>query len=443
MSQGPRRHRRAAVLLATLCAAALTGTGAGAALAATTPTPTPSSASPTPTASPSPTPSASASPQPSTEESEALAGVALEAQVAEASRLWATIMSANSELSAAMSQMAAMSTKINALLESLDKARDSAREATAASEKANAQLAALKVRLTKARAALRSWAFDAYSGADNADISGMLDAMRVDPDQVGDPLGDVNYLTDQRSRALQGIRKLTEEQQRLTIAADAARDKAVTAQKRLEHDKAELDKAMVGQKARVEQLRTLQLAEVAKASPVSAALIGARDEKAKAAADKLRSAVSAAKVDVVTEIGPACSQEDGVYPNGMMPAAALCPLWGAPGQSLKPRAAAAFNALSKAYAAQTGHPICVSDSYRSLARQYSVKASRGKWAATPGTSPHGRGIAVDLGCGIQNFGDPAHIWMKQNAHLYGWYHPAWAEPNGALPEPWHWQYAGE
>ena len=52
------------------------------------------------------------------------------------------------------------------------------------------------------------------------------------------------------------------------------------------------------------------------------------------------------------------------------------------------------------------------------------------------------GRAVDLCGGINNFGTPAHLWMKQNAPLYGWFHPDWAEPNGSLPEPWHWEYAG-
>jgi D-alanyl-D-alanine carboxypeptidase len=72
----------------------------------------------------------------------------------------------------------------------------------------------------------------------------------------------------------------------------------------------------------------------------------------------------------------------------------------------------------------------------------SVKESRGKWAAMPGTSEHGLGRAVDLCGGIESFGSPAHLWMKQNAPLYGWFHPDWAEPTGALPEPWHWEYAG-
>jgi len=43
---------------------------------------------------------------------------------------------------------------------------------------------------------------------------------------------------------------------------------------------------------------------------------------------------------------------------------------------------------------------------------------------------------------VQSFGTAAHVWMQQNAPLYGWYHPAWAEPSGSMPEPWHWEFAG-
>ena len=117
-------------------------------------------------------------------------------------------------------------------------------------------------------------------------------------------------------------------------------------------------------------------------------------------------------------------------------------LGNAPGQSLRPGAAASFNAMSKAYERDTGSAICVTDSYRSLPEQVSVKAVKGKWAATPGTSEHGLGLALDLCGGIQSFGGPAHLWMRQNAPLYGWFHPSWAQAGGSLPEPWHWEYAG-
>lgn len=440
-----KRHRSvrthlAGALAAGLAASALVGATAGPATAAGTPTPS-ATTTPSPSASASPSPSPSASP----EAEHALSAAELKAQITEADRLWTSILASSSELSAAMQEMASLSTKINGLLESLDKAKQASQLATAAAVKAREELAATRLRLDKARQALSTWAFDAYTGGgQNADVAGMLDAMEVDASEVSDPLGDVSYLTDQRSRTVASFRALSELHDRLAITAAETESAALEAQRAIERDKAALDKALVGQKAKLDRIRKLQLEEIAKASPVSAALLKAATPEAAAAAERLRQALEAASVDLAADIGPPCTKDDGtIYPNGMMPAAALCPLWGAPGQSLKPKAAAAFNAMSKAYASQTGHPICVSDSYRSLARQYTVKASRGKWAATPGTSPHGRGVAVDLGCGVQDFGHPAHLWLKQNAHIYGWYHPAWAAPGGPLPEPWHWQYAGD
>ena len=98
--------------------------------------------------------------------------------------------------------------------------------------------------------------------------------------------------------------------------------------------------------------------------------------------------------------------------------------------------------MSMAYQRDTGHLLCVTDSYRSYASQVVVKASRGSWAATPGTSTHGMGRALDLCGGVNSFGHPAHLWMQQNAPLYGWFHPSWASAGGALPEPWHWEFSG-
>ncbi len=137
-----------------------------------------------------------------------------------------------------------------------------------------------------------------------------------------------------------------------------------------------------------------------------------------------------------------CSFDEGAYANGRVPRRALCPLRGEHGESLRPRAAAAFNALSRAYQKSTGKPLCVTDSYRAFDEQVAVKAARGKWAATPGRSEHGLGQALDLCGGVNRFGTAAHQWMKQNAPRYGWVHPAWAEANGTLPEPWHWEFTG-
>lgn len=62
-------------------------------------------------------------------------------------------------------------------------------------------------------------------------------------------------------------------------------------------------------------------------------------------------------------------------------------------------------------------------------------------AAVPGTSVHGWGRAVDFQDqdGAMQFGSPGYNWLTLHAAQYGFYHPAWAEPNGSAPEPWHWQ----
>ena len=128
--------------------------------------------------------------------------------------------------------------------------------------------------------------------------------------------------------------------------------------------------------------------------------------------------------------------------NGFLDRSALCPLDGAPGAALRADAAAAFNRMTAAALAQRGARLCVTDSYRSYPAQVSVFRRKPRWAAVPGTSRHGLGIAVDLGCGAERFGSSTYRWLKANAPRYGWIHPSWAEPGGSLPEPWHWEYVG-
>ncbi|HYN66752.1 MAG TPA: M15 family metallopeptidase [Ornithinibacter sp.] len=371
-----------------------------------------------------------------------LSGALLAAQIAEADRISAALSSSNSAVAAATREMDVLSDRSNALLESLLAARETERAATDEAARAHADLVVLEGRLATARQILREWVFSVYSGGGgDSDLFGMLDALTAEPEDVGDPLGDLSYLTEQRTRALQDVKVLTAEQVRLSATADAAEASSAAATAVIERDKAELDKAVLTQRAKVGQLRRLQVAEVERAGPVASILVGARTEAARAAAQRLRDALTAASVDIAA-IGKPCTNDLAFHPNGMIPPSGLCPVWGAAGERLSPAAAASFNALSKAYAAQTGVPLCITDSYRSLPDQISVKATRGRFAATPGTSRHGLGRAVDLCGGVQDFGSPAHRWMRQNAPLYGWFHPSWAAAGGSLPEPWHWEFAG-
>ncbi len=366
----------------------------------------------------------------------------LAVQIAEANRITAALNASTSEVAVATREMDALAAKSNALLESLDAAREAERAATEEVEQAREALARLTARLDAARAVVREWVFLVYSGGGGgSDVAFMIEAMASEAEDVGDPIADLSYLTEERTRALQDVRVLTAEQSRLSAAAAAAKAEAIAATTSIAGDSSELQKTLEQQRSRVGELRQLQISEVERAGPVASVLVGARTPEARAAAARLRDALTAASVDI-TDIGKPCTDDTSTYPNGLFPSSALCPLWGAAGERLAPGAAAAFNALSKAYASQAGVPLCVTDSYRSLAEQISVKASHGRFAATPGTSRHGLGRALDLCGGVQDFSSPAHRWMKQNGPLYGWFHPSWAAAGGSLPEPWHFEYAG-
>jgi LAS superfamily LD-carboxypeptidase LdcB len=87
--------------------------------------------------------------------------------------------------------------------------------------------------------------------------------------------------------------------------------------------------------------------------------------------------------------------------------------------------------------------MCVADSYRTYERQVQLYAERPHYAAHPGTSEHGWGLAVDLCGGIETDGTPQNIWMRTHAAQFGWFHPTWADQGGGGPyEPWHWEFAG-
>lgn len=366
----------------------------------------------------------------------------LRQQLADAQALLAGLRQSNAQIAAALAKTDALAKQANDVLAKLATARDVLEQATAEAARNEELSATLQAELDETNQMLRDWAFYAYTeGGSVADFTSMIDSLKEDPATAGNPIGDLNYLTEERTQLQDRIQQLTDSQREATTRARAARDLAAETERTIAADKVVLDKALAEQKAQLADLRTAQATELTKAGPLVALMVGVQTPQAKAAFDQLMKELTRSGQDL-TKIGATCSNDESPYPNGMLPPSALCPLWMAPGQMLRPRAAAAFNALSQAYAKATGSPICVTDSYRTLGEQYAVKAARGGWAATPGTSPHGLGRAVDLCGGIGSFGTAQHLWMKQNAPLFGWYHPAWAEPGGSLPEPWHWEYAG-
>lgn len=155
------------------------------------------------------------------------------------------------------------------------------------------------------------------------------------------------------------------------------------------------------------------------------------------------SSASAGQVGAA-ELTEAQNRPWGGYSNGKIPKSALRPLSTVPGESLHPDASIAFDAMNNAYHKEKGKFIELQDSYRSLDRQVSIYNEYGaSRAATPGTSNHGFGLAVDItleAADDAGFDTETFIWLKNNASKYGFVHPPWARRGLPRAEPWHWEY---
>lgn len=121
------------------------------------------------------------------------------------------------------------------------------------------------------------------------------------------------------------------------------------------------------------------------------------------------------------------------------------------------------SALRLAFEARFGKALRVTDGYRDYNSQVRVFTARytriplpGRptkiwngvrywqkpWtamAATPGTSNHGWGTALDLGSGVNSGGSAEHNWMLANGSRFGWTWPSWWAR--AAGEWWHFEAA--
>ena len=125
--------------------------------------------------------------------------------------------------------------------------------------------------------------------------------------------------------------------------------------------------------------------------------------------------------------------EIAMYANGQVPEYALQPLAGQPNHRLASPAAAAWDSLVSAAAAD-GITMRITDSYRDYAEQVDLAGRKGLYsqgglAATPGRSNHGWGLAVDA-----DVTDPATLqWLRVNGPRFGF-----VETSDR--EPWHWEF---
>lgn len=158
---------------------------------------------------------------------------------------------------------------------------------------------------------------------------------------------------------------------------------------------------------------------------------------------------------------------NGDLPSNLLTKSDFC------GHKLEKNAVKKLNELNKAYKAQFGQDMKITDGYRTFnvqnqifdwdyydtglnpytkkvdaknkgRKKGSFKAAKptGVAAAPPGTSKHGWGQAVDISGFGNGPGNQYFDWMNANAKKYGWVNPPWAKKAGAGYEPWHWEYNG-
>ncbi|MFN8081694.1 MAG: M15 family metallopeptidase [Kineosporiaceae bacterium] len=346
------------------------------------------------------------------------------------------------QVSAAEAELIAQSRAAAVALEAFSLAVQRQQLAQAEQERRRQAVAAAEAQLAERRADLGRWARQTYHGGNALGANPTLAALLgEDTDDLAHQQRFVTLLGQENNRAVAAVTAAIADRRQAAQAADdaaAAGQRAVLA---AQDAKQARDAAVRRQRAALDQLRA-QLQDtrdaVAEAERQARLLAQARALAAASAG----SGPQHGDNRITGAVGTCAGGDMQLYANGEIPLEALCPLWSAPGHYLRADAAYAFDQLAAEYGRSFGKPLCVTDSYRSYAEQVRVKAEKPSLAATPGTSNHGWGTAVDLCGGIQDFDSAQHRWMILNAPAFGWFHPGWAERTGTMPEPWHWEFAG-
>ena len=383
-------------------------------------------------------------------------------QRAEAQRLSDELAAAESVGERARTRLDELSAAANAALEASQLAEKARWEAEADHWVQSERLDGTQRSLRAQRGELGRWAAETYRDG-VADGIWELDALlgARSTDDLGQRLALLEIVARTQGDAVEALHDATVAQATASAGAEETARRVFDATLRAAAAQEESERLVAEQAAQVAVLeaqlvQTRQTADAAaqKADRLAAAraladaqlVEAAQREAARRAEEQRRGSAARAARDSgngVTGATGTCRGEDvSWFPNGRIPADALCPMWGAPGHLLRADAAWAFDRLAEAWAQDFGRPLCVTDSYRPLDDQVRLYAVKPHLAAVPGTSNHGWGVALDLCGGIQAFGTTEHRWMAEHASLHGWFHPGWARQGGSRPEAWHWEYGG-
>lgn len=150
----------------------------------------------------------------------------------------------------------------------------------------------------------------------------------------------------------------------------------------------------------------------------------------------------------VTETPGATSGANQSAPgsNGQLAAEDLCAIGFMPDHLIHCRAVADLEAFSAAYQEAFGETLPIDpweySTYRSVADQEEVQRTiSAPIVATPGTSPHGWGLAIDFREGSEyGFGSERHNWLRTHGPSYGWVLQPWHQEDGKYREYWHFDY---
>jgi LAS superfamily LD-carboxypeptidase LdcB len=368
-------------------------------------------------------------------------------QQAKEAALQATARSQAADVKNAQRALSASAVMAGQALEDYSVAVRALQVAQADEQRRTAVMDSTSTALQSSRRALGRWARQAYQGGSSLAADPTLNTLLQTPDGQDLPVNQaiLRRLGVITNRSIGQARTAQLTADRAEDAAADATNAAASAAVAAANAKQASDRAVTQERqllgaAEANLSRTQQSVKDAakqRATLAAAARISAEQHAA-------GSPSSAGQVNNRTtgQVGSCAGGNVGQYPNGEIPLAVLCPLSSAPGQYLRADAAYAFDRLSYAYAQEFGADVCVTDSYRSYPTQVTLYAQKPNLAAVPGTSNHGWGTAVDLCGGIQSFGTAQHLWMLDNAPLYGWFHPGWAQQTGSRPEPWHWEFSG-
>lgn len=136
------------------------------------------------------------------------------------------------------------------------------------------------------------------------------------------------------------------------------------------------------------------------------------------------------------------------WQNGRIPLSELTPLGWPEADHLRLRddAAKSLWRVAWRFELRFGKPLFITDAYRDYDTQVRLKKQKGPFAATPGTSNHGWGVAIDAASRINVDGSEEHDWFVREARAHGWVWPTWASdynPANGQHEPWHMEYHPE